>query len=90
MLCGRQDDDLPAFGKIREILVISGSAMLYVENYTTIGINNHLMSHAIVRTHKLMIVPVSNLADPYPFTAHTFIGDGHLYIAMRSDILFYQ
>ena len=87
MICGKQNDDLPVFGRIKEILVIHDRAMFHVEKYLTTGIDNHLMCHAIAHTHKLCIIHASDAADSYPYSAHTFIGDGHLYIAMRSEVL---
>lgn len=87
MLLAKQSDDLPEFGRIKDIVVICGCSMFYVEKYSTVGINNHLMCHAIVRTHTFVVVPVSNLADSYPYSAHTSINDGHLYIAMRSEVV---
>ena len=85
--CGKQLDDLPAFSRVKEIIIIAGIAMLYVETYTTLGINNHLMCHAIQRTHMFKIVSITNLSETNAYTAHSFIGDGQLYIAMCYDIL---
>ena len=84
----KQENDLPMWGNIREILIVGGNCpLLYVEKYITVGLNNHLMSHAICRTHTYEILLISTLTDKYPYTAHSCIGDRHLYIAIRSDVL---
>lgn len=88
VLLGKQVNDLPLWGSIQEILTIDPGnyPMLYVEMYETIGINNHLMCFAITRKHAYEVILMSNLVDKYPYTAHNYVGDGHLYIAMRSDV----
>ena len=87
VLCGNQIDDLPEFGKIKDILLVGSVPMLYVEKYLTEGINNHLMCHTIVRSHKFEVKPISSLVDYTPYSAHTYIGDGQLHIAMRTDVI---
>ena len=87
MLYGKQDDDLPGFGKVKDILVIGESPMLYIEKYVTTGINNHIMCHQIVRSHQYFVLPLTSLPDCYPYSSRTFIGDSQLYIAMRSEVL---
>ncbi len=69
-------DDLPWFGKIKEIL------LLYVEVFKTVG-NNHLLCFQIVRTHQFLVFPISKLLEKRTFAA---IGDGLLYIAVRSHV----
>ena len=56
---GFQDDDLPLFAKIVDILVIASITLFYVELYQTIGINGHLSAYAIVCTPQkdLMLLP---------------------------------
>ena len=82
-----QRDDLPQFAKIKDILVMVKTPVLLVERFTTLGINNHLLCHLIERTHQTFALCVSKLVDTHPFTAHTFIGDRGLYIAMRSFVV---
>ena len=87
ILCGKQIDDLPTFEKIKEILVIQGFAMFYVEKFLTTGLCNHLLCYAVSRTHMFEVVPASSILDKSTFSAHTFLGDGQLYIAMHSDVV---
>lgn len=82
--CGWQTDELPVFGRITNILVIAGSRFCTVEKYTTIGLNNHLLSYSIVRTHQVCVLNVSMLRNPQTLFGHTFIGDNQLYIVLRS------
>ena len=81
------ENDLPLFGRIKEIVIINGNnAVLHVEQYLTVGLNNHILCHAVVHTHSFKTLMVSHLVDKYPYTAHTCIGDANLYRAMRSDV----
>ncbi len=61
--------------------------ILVVERFTTCGINNHLMCYLIEHTYRTFVACVSHLIDPHPLTAHTYIGDKGLYIAMRSYVV---
>lgn len=87
VLCGKQIDDLPEFGKIKDILIVGSVPMLHLEKYLTEGINNHLMCHFVVRSHKFKVMSLSSLVDYTPYSAHTFIGDGQLHVAMRADVI---
>lgn len=87
MLVGWQQDDLPQFAKIKDILVMVETPVLVVEKFITHGINNHLLCYLIEHTYQTFAVCVSQLIDTHPFTAHTYIGDRGLYIAMRSYVL---
>lgn len=87
VLCDKQRNDLPQFGKIKEILVVGNIPMVYLEMYLTSGINNHLMCHQITRSHKFQVLPISSLIDYHPYSSHTFIGDGQLYLAMCYDVI---
>ena len=90
VLCDKQINDLPQFGKINEILVVAlvgNIPMVYLEMYLTRGVNNHLMCHQIARSHKFKMLPISNLIDYHPYSSHTYIDDGQLYIAMCSDVI---
>ena len=87
VLLGKQENDLPLFGKIKDIMIINGSSALFqVEEYFTVGLNNHLLCHAIVSTHSFKTLIVSHLVDKYPYSAHCCIGDANLYISMLSDV----
>ena len=84
---GFQDDDLPLFGQITDILVLVGTPLVSVKLYTTLGINNHLSCFAIACTYQYSIFPVSKLVSLEPLTAHKSIGDENIYIAMRLHVI---
>ena len=86
ILCGKKIDDLPTFEKIKEILVILACFMLK-SSYITTGLCNHLLCYAVSRTRMFEVVPSSSILDKSTFFAHTFLGDGQLYIAMHSDVV---
>jgi len=81
---GWQPDDLPKFGQITDILVVVGSPLLVMEKYVTEGINSHLLSYLIVRSRQSFVLKLSTLLNPHVLCGHNYIGDGLLYIAMRS------
>ena len=81
---GWQEDDLPFFGKISDIIIIAGSSLLYVEKYNTQGINAHVSAYLISRSHcSQLLLCTHSFCLVY---AHTYIGDGQLYIALCSYI----
>lgn len=86
VLCSWQEDDLPRFGQIRDMIVITGTPILAVKLYNTLGINNHLLSYAITSTLQSSVISLSNLVHFQPLSAHTCCGDSNVYIAMRFDI----
>ena len=56
-------------------------------SYITTGLCNHLLCYAVSRTRMFEVVPSSSILDKSTFFAHTFLGDGQLYIAMHSDVV---
>lgn len=85
--CGFQNNDLPEFAKIIDILVVHGAPLLYLKLYETEGINNHLMAYSIICTHKTTLVHLPTLQNREIYDAHTYITDKRLYIAMRAYVL---
>ena len=55
-----------------------------VKKYKSIGINEHLLGYLIQRTHITCCINVANLPYKYVFSAHSYIGDGQLYIISKS------
>ena len=86
MLCDYQEDDLPAFGKIDDIIVITSTPLLSIILFSTLGINNHLLSYAIRHAHRSSLILVSQLKYPEPLSAHSSIGDSNIYIALQSHV----
>ena len=86
MIVGFQEDDLPSFGQINDILVLVGTPLFCVKLYNTIGINNHLSCYAVVCAYQYVLVLVSKLVSPEPLGAHTSIGDDNVYIPMRAHV----
>ena len=86
MLHDHQQDDLPAFGKIDDIIVITGTPLLSIRLFNTIRINNHLLCYVIQHAYRSSLVTLSHLKYPEPLAAHSSIGDSNLYIALRSHV----
>lgn len=86
-MIGFQPEDLSSFGKIIDILITSGSTpLLAVQLYRTEGINPHIGAYQINPTNDKSIVILSTLANKQTYYAHSYIGDGNVYITMRSHV----
>lgn len=81
---GWQDNDLPSFGKIKDIIVIVGSVLLKTE-----GINNHILAYLIIRTRQSFLVCLSSI-DYKVLSGHTYPGDRGLYMFTFSCSLLIQ
>ena len=57
-----------------------------MKRYTTVGINNHLLAYAVVRTYEYTLISLSSLVFAEPLSAHTSIGDSNVYIVMKSHV----
>lgn len=86
MLCGWQDDDLPIFAQVRDIIVVSECPLFVLEKFTTDGINNHLLSYLILPTRDIFVMKVSSLPMRDPLTTHLYPGDNNLYIALKYHV----
>lgn len=86
VLCDWQDDDLPMFALIKDIIVVAECPLLALEKFTTEGINNHLLSHLITPTQYVFVRKVSSLPHKDPMSAHFYPGDGGLYITMKCHV----
>ena len=71
---------------IKDILVVAGTPLISLCLYKTLGINNHLLCFAISNAHQSSVIGLSRVVHRQPLCAHSILGDGHLYIAMRSHV----
>ena len=85
MLIGWQDDDLPLFGHINDIVVVNGSVLFLVHKYETIGIDRHYHSYCIQKKCNSDLYWLSELVDYYPYQGHA-LQNGCIYITFRSYI----
>ncbi len=83
---GWQADDLPEFAKINDILAVGGFPLIAVEKYKSEGICNHLFAYLIHRAHSKTVIYLPNLLNKQIYSAHAFLGDGGLYVVMRSHV----
>ena len=81
-----QEDDLPQFVQINDSLVIFNFILLYVQLYTTLGVNDHILGYLINRTHHYTIIYLSHSFSFDLYHAHRYFGDMYLYICMRSFV----
>ena len=84
---GFQEEDLPIFGKIVDIIVIAGSTpVLQLDTYNTLGINSHLSAFEVSRTNLKTVILLSQLHNKDLYYAHSCPGDSSTYITMRSHV----
>ena len=86
MICGFQDDDLPVFARIDDIVVIAVTPVLSVRVFRTVGINNHLQCYAIENAHQTAIILLTSLVLSEPLSPHQIVGDKNTYVALRTYV----
>ena len=78
-----QENDLPIFRKIIEIMVIQSIALFQLEIFQTIGINSHLSAYAICGTSQKNLLLLPKLCNKQRYCAHSYRGDSYVYIVMK-------
>ena len=81
---GWQEDDLPLFCQIKDILVVNETALFHVIECETVGIDRHYHSFSIHMTGREAVIFLSELIDYHTFQGHKL--KGNLYITTRSFI----
>ena len=75
VLCGFQEDDLPEFGKVLDILVVKNEAFLCVSRYTTKGTDAHYHSYVISSSHGRKLIHVNEcneyIGSLHPLKSHS-------------------
>ncbi len=83
---GFQEDDLPGFGKILDVLLVSNIALLQLELCQTLGINCHLSAYSICHTSQKRLVLLPKLPNKQRYYAHSCRGDCNTYIVMKYNV----
>ena len=65
VLSGWQDDDLPQFSKIEQLISIQNVAIMVAIHYHTVGIDRHYHSYLIGSTRCKSVIPLANV-DSHP------------------------
>ncbi len=85
-----QDDDVPVFGMITDIIVVTVGTdniiFFKVQEYTTLGIDHHYHSYLIegISSSYTFIQP-SEMKNYHPFKSH--LKNGYEHIAFHSHIM---
>ena len=87
VLIGFQDDDLPYFGKIRDILMICGTPLFVIANFKTVCLYSHLSAYEVMQTNNESVVLITELTSRQPYYSHLYVGDCQTYIAMKSNVI---
>ena len=82
IIIGKQDNHLPTFSKIIDLMLIVHSPIVEVNIFRTVGLSNHLLSYQIEPTLNLCCTSLTALKIAQAYTAHTF-DDGKLYLSVR-------
>lgn len=85
VLAGWQNDDLPQFAEINDILIVNTVCFLLVRAYTTAGISRHVHSYIVVKTDDKYLLTLTELNGNPPTAAH-FISN-NIYITLRSHVM---
>ena len=81
----RQEDDLPLFGRINDIILINGSVLFRANQYRTQGIDRHYHSFCISNTAVESVCWLSELVDYHPLKGHRLL-NSNFYITLCSHI----
>ena len=86
VIIGWQEDDLPLFGEIRDILIINFTYFLLVKVYMTVGIDRHVHSYVIKnRRDEENILSLSELPGYPSAVGHSV--NRELYVTLRSHVM---
>ena len=85
LLTSWQDDDLPVFGQIDDIVTVSNYILFCVTKYQTLGIDRHYHSYCLRRTSDKAVYFMSELPDYRCYQAH-LLKNHQLYITFKSHV----
>lgn len=84
MLIGWQDDDLPQFGEITDLLAITSTHLMAVKVYSTEGLDRHVHSYVIQSTDRLNLISLCELSVYPPTVCHSV---HRLYVTTKSNLI---
>ena len=92
ILYGFQEDDLPVFGKIFDILLVKQTPFLCVQLFSTNGMDHHYNSYVLQLTDSKEVVPMSDQHKYFnllnPMQSHSVpVLPGTIYIVTKYHIL---
>ena len=71
MVVGYQDNDLPKFGMIEELLSVKGIIFVNLTMYVNEGIHSHYHSYVVSRTCQKKLILIKELDGHPPMIEHT-------------------
>ena len=81
-----QHNDLVEFGKVLDIIIIAGFPFASVEKYKSLRINKNILWYLIEHSYANCYVYLSSLPYKSTVDAHSYIGDGGLYVVLKSHL----
>jgi len=78
VLTGWQDDDLPQFSKIDDLIYIQSVAIIVATQYHTVGIDRHYHSYLIAITRCKSVIPLTNVNSHPPVNVRVLPSGMHL------------
>ena len=75
-----QDDDLPKFGKIEELLSIKGVVFVALTMYINEGIHAHYHNYVVSRTQQKKLILIKELDGHPPMIGHTSSQQVHIFL----------
>ena len=86
LLTGWQEDNLPAFSSIQDIIVVDKNLFLIVCKFTTVRIDRHFHSFVVSKVGAQQLTTLDQLVDTHPLYGHYVRGNSLVYITMRSHV----
>ena len=87
VLTGFQEDDLPIFSRICDILLQNERPMVQVVDFHTDGILQHYHSYSITPINNKHIICLHDLIEPRPFNSHLISGVSSHVVTLRSIVI---
>ena len=92
ILYGFEENDLPVFGKVFDMLLVKGTCFLCVQLFSTKGIDHHYNSYVLQLTESKAVVPMSDQHKYFnalnPMQSHSvFSLPGTIYVVTKYHVL---
>jgi hypothetical protein len=85
LVVGWQDNDLPEFGKIEQLMMVSHVPIAALTLYDTQGIDRHYHSYAVSSTSQVKIIGIEQFEGYPPVIGH-YINSQSQYIVVRTCV----
>lgn len=82
-----QEDDLPQFSQIDDIILLADCTLLQVIDFCTDGILQHYHSFSITSSRSKRTIYLKDLIDPRPLNSHSINNINSSIVTIRSSVI---